>query len=87
MAPLWPVQVVADEVEGLELGFRDLIELRFVAAFVNAGVGLKAIRNCLVYAREVVADDRPFSTRRFKTDGRTIFLESIDRGVNLSFSI
>jgi uncharacterized protein (DUF433 family) len=61
----------------LEIGFRDLIELRFVKAFVEAGVGLKAIRNCLVHARDVVADPRPFATSRFLTDGRTIFLESV----------
>jgi uncharacterized protein (DUF433 family) len=63
----------------LEISFRDLIELRFVKAFVDAGVGLLAIRNCLAFARECVNDDRPFSTRRFKTDGKTIFLESMER--------
>ena len=61
----------------IELSFRDLIELRFIVAFTRAGLGLKTIRNCLEYARECVEDDRPFSTRRFKTDGRTIFLESL----------
>jgi uncharacterized protein (DUF433 family)/DNA-binding transcriptional MerR regulator len=63
--------------ENGELTFRDLIELRFVNAFAEAGVGLKAIRNCLELAREVVGNDRPFSTSRFRTDGRTIFLDSI----------
>jgi len=76
--PLWASQLAMLE-DQLELGFRDLIELRFVKAFVDAGVGLKAIRGCLEYARECVADERPFSTRRFQTDGRTIFLESIRR--------
>lgn len=79
MPPLWTTQHVAIE-DHLELGFRDLIELRFVKAFLDAGVGLLAIRNCLEYARECAKDDRPFSTRRFQTDGKTIFLESIDRG-------
>jgi hypothetical protein len=76
MPPLWEPQLPQFE-EGLEIGFRDLIELRFVDAFVKAGVGLKAIRNCLSYVRECVRDDRPFSTRRFRTDGRTIFLEGL----------
>ncbi|WP_245446598.1 hypothetical protein [Neorhizobium sp. T25_27] len=76
--PLWPTQH-ADIQEHLEIGFRDLIELRFVKAFLDAGVGLLAVRNCLEYARECAKDDRPFSTRRFQTDGRTIFLESIER--------
>ncbi|KAA3530777.1 hypothetical protein DXM29_01745 [Agrobacterium tumefaciens] len=78
MQPLWTTQHASIE-DHLEIGFRDLIELRFVKAFIDAGVGLLAIRNCLEYARECAKDDRPFSTRRFQTDGRTIFLESIDR--------
>lgn len=78
MQPLWTPQH-ASEDDSLELGFRDLIELRFVKAFVEAGVGLLAIRNCLNYARQCVQDDHPFSTRRFQTDGRVIYLESIER--------
>jgi len=76
MEPLWTPQHASDD-KSIELGFRDLIELRFVRAFIQAGVGLLAIRNCLEYARQCVQDERPFSTRRFQTDGRTIFLESI----------
>jgi uncharacterized protein (DUF433 family) len=78
MPPLWTSQHAAVE-EHLEIGFRDLIELRFVKAFTDSGVGLLAIRNCLEYARKVVEDDRPFSTQRFRTDGRTVFLESIEK--------
>lgn len=78
MPPLWTPQHPSI-TDHLELGFRDLIELRFVKAFIDAGVGLLAIRNCLDYARECVNDEHPFSTRRFQTDGRTIFLESIER--------
>jgi uncharacterized protein (DUF433 family) len=76
MPPLWVPQLPAYE-HHLELGFRDLIELRFIKAFIDAGLGLKTIRHCLEYARECVEDDRPFSTRRFQTDGRTIFLDSL----------
>jgi uncharacterized protein (DUF433 family)/DNA-binding transcriptional MerR regulator len=78
MPPLWLPELPAYEGH-LELGFRDLIELRFVKAFLDAGLGLKTIRNCLEYARECVNDDRPFSTRQFQTDGRTIFLDSLRR--------
>jgi uncharacterized protein (DUF433 family) len=60
----------------LELSFRDLIELRFVREFVAAGLGMKTIRRCLDHARELVKTPYPFSTQRFRTDGRTIFLES-----------
>jgi uncharacterized protein (DUF433 family) len=73
--PLWTPDLPRADGQ-IELSFRDLIELRFVNAFVGAGVGLLAIRNCLHYAREVVDSDRPFSTSKFRTDGRTIFLES-----------
>ena len=63
----------------IELSFRDLIELRVVKSFLDAGLTLITIRNCLEYARECVKDNRPFSTRQFQTDGRTIFLESMRR--------
>lgn len=76
--PLWKPQW-PQAGDHLEIGFRDLIELRFVKAFVDAGMGLLAIRNCLEYARKCVGDDHPFSTRRFRTDGKTIFLESIEK--------
>ncbi|QOZ09560.1 hypothetical protein XH96_19990 [Bradyrhizobium sp. CCBAU 51765] len=59
----------------MELSFRDLIELRFVKAFRDIGIGLPTIRACYERAAEEVKDDRPFSTQRFRTDGKTIFLE------------
>ena len=58
------------------MGFRDLIELRFVVAFLEQGVGLNAIRRCLENARRILNEERPFATRRFQTDGRTIFLDA-----------
>lgn len=76
MPPLWTPELPANDCH-LELGFRDLIELRFVQAFVREQVDLRVIRRCLEAARDAVQDPRPFSTRRFKTDGRTIFLESL----------
>jgi uncharacterized protein (DUF433 family) len=63
----------------MELGFRDLIELRVIKGFLETGLSLITVRNCLEYARECANDERPFSTRRFRTDGRTIFLESLRR--------
>lgn len=79
MPPLWRSQLHFVDEERLELGFRDLIELRFVAAFIEKGLSLQTIRSCLEHARECVKDERPFSTRRFRTDGRTIFLDSLHR--------
>ncbi|HEX8663853.1 MAG TPA: hypothetical protein VF744_07480 [Beijerinckiaceae bacterium] len=75
--PLWrPDYANDDDGDGiLELSFRDLVELRFVKAFRDAGLGLAAIRACFERAVEEVRDERPFSTRRFRTDGKTIFLD------------
>ncbi|HWX46505.1 MAG TPA: hypothetical protein VNZ61_00445 [Roseomonas sp.] len=75
LPPLWTPQLPRAE-KHIELGFRDLIELRFVDAFLKAGLALQTVRRCIEYARECVADERPFSTSKFRTDGRTIFLES-----------
>lgn len=87
VAPLWVPELPKVD-NTIELSFRDLIELRFVHSFTQAGVGLLAIRNCLDYARQVIDSDRPFLTSRFRTDGRTIYLESVaksedDEGVLL----
>lgn len=73
--PLWLPQYGLDQDEPL-LGFRDLLEARIVRGLRELHIGLPTIRACLDFAREVVEDDHPFSTRRFKTDGRRLFLES-----------
>jgi len=74
--PLWSPQLPRLG-ESLEIGFRDLIELRFVLAFIRRGVGLNVIRRCLDSARKIIGEERPFSTHRFRTDGKSIFLESL----------
>jgi uncharacterized protein (DUF433 family) len=72
--PLWQPDYI-NEDDTLELSFRDLIELRFVKTFRDYGLTLPTIRECFMRAVEAVDDDRPFSTRKFRTDGKTIFLE------------
>jgi len=76
--PLWKSDIQFDENE-VELSFRDLIELRFVKAFTEKGIGLKAIRHCLDFAQEFIQSDRPFLSGKFRTDGKTIFLESLEK--------
>ena len=76
--PLWSPQLPTND-NHIELGFRDLIEMRFVAAFVDQGLALHTIRVCLDTAREVVGQEHPFSTGRFKTDGKRIFVETVHR--------
>jgi uncharacterized protein (DUF433 family)/DNA-binding transcriptional MerR regulator len=76
--PLWQPDYQNDN-DQIELSFRDLIELRFVKAFRDLGVGLKTIRDCYHRAVDEIEDDRPFSTQRFRTDGKTIFLEITEK--------
>ena len=76
--PLWTPQLPA-HAHHIELGFRDLIELRVIKGFIDAGLSLVTIRHCLEFARECVEDDRPFSTQQFRTDGRRIYLEGLRR--------
>jgi uncharacterized protein (DUF433 family) len=84
MAPLWHSQV--PEIDGtLGFGFLDLMEARFVNAFREAKVSWKVIRLCAEKARELIGRDHPFSTRRFKTDGRTIFAETVDQSGETQF--
>lgn len=78
MPRLWTPELPGD-AHHIELGFRDLIELRFIKGFIEAGVSVKTIRHCLDVAREVAGDDRPFSTQQFRTDGRKIYLEGLRR--------
>jgi len=70
VAPLWDTEV-DDELDGM--GFHDLLEVRFVRAFREHGVSLQTIRLASQRARELLATDYPFTSRQFRTDGRTIF--------------
>lgn len=72
--PLWVPELPKIRGE-LGLGFRDLMELRFVASFREKGLSLQAIRLALKRACEIVGHDHPFATERFRTDGKDMFLE------------
>lgn len=75
--PLWRAQYGVDQEEPI-FGFRDLLEARIVRGFRAAGLSLPVIRKCLTLARQVAKDDHPFSSRRFQTDGKTLFVEQDD---------
>ena len=60
------------------VSFLDLVELRFVAAFVREGVSVQTIRKALAEAKELELD-HPFARQKFYTDGTTIFIASLDR--------
>jgi len=71
---LWTPQVNLND-DRVYLGFRDLMEVRAANQFILAGVTPHAVRRAIKLAQEYVEAERPLSTTRFKTDGRTIFLE------------
>ncbi len=77
MPPLWRLQHPKFE-NHLELGFKDLIELKFIREFMKAGLKLPTIRACLVEAQKVIHDSHPFGTRQFESDGKTIFFRFLD---------
>jgi uncharacterized protein (DUF433 family) len=74
--PLWRPQLAESDIEGI--GFRDLIELRFVRLFVSAGVPLFLIRRTIDELRERLGKEYPFTSTSFKTDGRRIFMEMLN---------
>lgn len=72
--PLWKPQI--DLKDGaVYLGFRDLMEVRATNQFLDAGVSPHTVRRAIMVAQEYVDTERPLSTTKFKTDGRSIFLE------------
>lgn len=75
-SPLWRTQLFGTNIDGL--GFKDLIELRFVHAFRSEGVPIQLIRRTLEVARERLSAPYPFTCKKFRTDGRRIFLEVIE---------
>lgn len=77
--PLWRPELPRSD-DRIVLSFSDLAEARVVDRLRRAGLGLRTIRDALRRAREVTGQERPLATERFRTDGRTIFLESLPPG-------
>lgn len=84
--PVWETQYASDpSLSGRVIGFRDLLELRIVREFVHAGVPLLVIRRCLEHARVLFQGSHPFTSQRFRTDGRTVFLQAVREGKEHEF--
>jgi uncharacterized protein (DUF433 family) len=79
--PLWTPEI---EIDGkVFLGFRDLMEIRVANAFIREGLSSIQVRRSILLAREIVGNNHPLATNRFRTDGREVFLsviESDERG-------
>lgn len=73
--PLWEPELADDALDGVS--FHDLLEVRFVRAFRKHGVSLQTIRLASQRARLLFETDYPFTSHRFRTDGRTIFASAM----------
>jgi uncharacterized protein (DUF433 family) len=77
--PLWSAQYAKSD-DDQYLGFRDLVEARIVKALRLNDIPMQTVRKCLKRARTIIGDQHPFSTRHFKSDGKTLFLEIVQGG-------
>lgn len=73
-APLW-LSEHAEWSGPLLLGFRDLVDAKVLHALREQGFSTQQLRGTLTYAREQIGDERPFSTKAFRTDGADIMLD------------
>jgi uncharacterized protein (DUF433 family) len=71
--PVWAREIA--DADGLVVTFRDLLEIRFVDAFRRHNISWKVIRRSAEKAAEIYQTSHPFSTKRFRTDGRHIFAD------------
>jgi uncharacterized protein (DUF433 family)/DNA-binding transcriptional MerR regulator len=75
--PLWESQLAESDLDGI--GFRDLIELRFVKTFRDAGVSMNVIRKTLDAAKQQLSPEYPFTCREFQSDGKRIFFNVVEQ--------
>jgi len=71
--PLWSTDIPATEV--IQISFSDLMEARILAQFYKEGLQIQTARRAIDLAIEKYKLVRPFSSKKFQTDGRQIFLE------------
>ena len=76
--PVWSGQLLP--IKGRRaVSFRDLIEMRFVDAFLRAGVSWKTIRDVQELAQREFNFDHPFSTNRFRADGSRLVMSAAEK--------
>lgn len=76
--PVWTGQFAAID-EKLAVGFKDLMEIRFVNAFLEQGVSWRTMRDAHIAAKEKLGTDHPFCTHKLGTDGRVILLQQAEK--------
>jgi uncharacterized protein (DUF433 family) len=62
----------------ISLSFRDLLELRFVDAFIRAGVSWRTMRRAHTKAQDELKTTHPFCSNRVATDGKSILLRQAE---------
>lgn len=71
---------------GKPLSYLELVELAMVAAFRRQNVSLQSIRKARSYAQQVLEEEFPFATERWKTDGFHLVLTLQDYEPNADLS-
>jgi uncharacterized protein (DUF433 family) len=71
---LWSPSLSSDDGK-LYLSFRDMTEARVADAFISRGLSSPKVRRAIYLAQSQLGDIRPLSSAKFRTDGRTIFLQ------------
>lgn len=64
-----------DDMRSSVISFADLMEVKLIALFYEHGVRIQTVREALERARSEFGLERPFSSRKFQTDGKRLFLE------------
>lgn len=74
----------------LALSFLELVEIYVVSKFLQRGVSMKTVRKAYDRAAQKLGVSHPFALKKFKTDGKRIFLElgedTNNRNLLLEFS-
>lgn len=84
--PIWTRDI--PEIDGENaISFLDLLEIRFISAFRRAGVSWKFIREAALKAQEVFNTTHPFTTQKFRTDGKHIFSSFLEDDKNLTLDL
>ena len=74
-SPLWVSQLPVIDNK-VALGFLDLIEVKFVGAFLDKGVSWPMIHKVREKAGKLFPElTHPFCTKQFVTDGRQVFID------------
>lgn len=77
--PLWiPELDVSEDGVVSVVSFADLMESMVISAFYSHGVQIQTVRKAIENAKEEFGIERPFSSERFQTDGKRIFIDLKD---------